>query len=298
MQPTILYILSTNYAGSHFLSLLVGSHSRAVHLGEVNHLRKPVDRGTCHTCGSLEQCRLLGGIAPEQVDQVYDIVYSRVGLGVSLLVDNSKRLPWAERFADDRRYAIKYLHLIRDPRALLRRWALYYPAWPGQLKQRWQALRAFPRRAFPLTTMPQTLVYTYRWLAENQRITEFLMHRQPDALLCTYEELARGQETQVRRIMEWLGLPYEPAQLEYWHRDHHGTQKQDYEWIKQKRVHYFDQRWKSFLTPEEALAVEQNEDVQAYLRTIGLSITGEGLVQSGPQIQAAAAHQGPGCPAG
>ncbi|MBX3237435.1 MAG: hypothetical protein KF814_14900 [Nitrospiraceae bacterium] len=288
MKPTILYILSTNYAGSHFLSLLVGSHSRAVHIGEVNHLRKRVDRGTCHTCGSLDACRLLGGIAPEQVDQVYDIVLSRVGAGISLLVDNSKRLPWAGRFVDDRRYAIKYLHLIRDPRALLRRWALYYPAWPGQLKQRWQALRAFPHRALPLATMPQTQVYLYRWLAENQRITEFLHRRQTDTLLCTYEELATDQAVQVQRTMDWLGLPYEPSQLEYWHRDHHGTQKQDYEWIKQKQAHYFDQRWKTFLTPEDARAVERNQDVQRYLRGLGLTMTDDGLVRDGSQTCAAA----------
>jgi hypothetical protein len=277
MQQTILYILSTNYAGSHFLSLLLGSHSRAAHLGEVNHLRKQVDRGSCHTCGSLDHCSLLGGIAPTQIEELYDILFSRVGSDIALLVDNSKRLPWAERFVGDRRYVRKFIHLIRDPRALVRRWSLYYPQWPGQLKQRWQAMQAFPHRVPFLATARQTEVYVYRWLAENQRITDFLHRHQPDALQCTYEELARSQGQEVGRIMEWVGLDYQPEQLEYWRRDHHGTQKQDYEWIKDKRAHYFDVRWKSFLSPAQARAIERNADVQDYLRTSGLTMTDEGL---------------------
>jgi hypothetical protein len=250
-----------------------------MHLGEVNHLRKNVDRGSCQTCGSLDRCSLLGGIAATQIQEVYEILFSRVGSDITLLIDNSKRVPWVERFVGDRRYVRRFVHLIRDPRALVRRWSLYYPHWPGQVKQRWQAMRSFPQRVPALATAPQTAVYLYRWLAENQRITEFVRRHARDTLLCTYEELATAQSEQVRRIMEWIGLDYQPEQLEYWRRDHHGTQKQDYEWIKQKRAHYFDLRWKSFLTQTETQAIAHNADLQRYLTTLGLAMTDEGLVR-------------------
>src|SRR5687767_11803134 len=110
MLPTVAYILSTNYAGSHFLSLLLGSHSRALHLGEINHLRKRIDRGSCHACGGLDRCPVLGKIPSDQIDQVYDIICSRSDPDIRVLVDNSKRIPWAERFVTERTYPKKYIH--------------------------------------------------------------------------------------------------------------------------------------------------------------------------------------------
>ncbi len=279
MQPTVVYILSTNYAGSHFLSLLLGSHSKALHIGEINHLRKRIDRGSCHSCGGLEQCPILGNIPFDQVDRVYDIIFSRVGLEVGILVDNSKRIPWAERFVAARTYAKKYIHLIRDPRALARRWMLYYTSRPGRMKQRWQAIRAFPRLTPQLLTGSQIAIYTYRWLAENQRITRFIDRHNLEAMVITYEDLARNQAECVRMTTEWLHLEYEPAQLDYWDHQHHGTQKQDYEWIKDRKVHYCDLRWKTFLSDRDAEYIQMNRHVQEYLLSLGLHMTTDGLTQ-------------------
>lgn len=39
-KKQIVYILSTNYAGSHFLALMLASHSRCASVGEVHQLRK------------------------------------------------------------------------------------------------------------------------------------------------------------------------------------------------------------------------------------------------------------------
>jgi hypothetical protein len=279
MRRTILYILSSNYSGSHFLSLLLGSHSQAMHIGEVNHLRKPMDRGTCQTCGTLERCELLGGITPDEIHRIYDIVFSRVGNHIRLLVDNSKRLAWAECFVGERTYARKFVHLIRDPRALARRWVLYYPHRTGQMKQRWQAVRAFPHRALRFAMAGQPEVYAYRWLAENRRITEFVRRHHLDSVMCTYEELATAQSEHVQRITEWAGLHYEPGQLEYWCRAHHGTQKEEYGWIKDKQARYFDCRWKTFLPSRDAATIARNEDVQEYLTACGLRMADDGLVR-------------------
>ena len=275
-RPTILYILSTNYAGSHFLSLLLGSHSKATHVGELNHLRKARDRGTCHACGGLEQCSLLGGIDADRIDRLYDTLYSRLP-DTLVLIDNSKRIPWAKRFVHEHRFRRKYVHLIRDPRALARRWTLYYTSIPGRMKQRWQSMRAFPALAPRLALASQMVIYVYRWLAENQRITRFIRDYRLDARLVTYEDLAKNPSGPLRAAMEWLDLEYEPDQLAYWTKLHHGTQKEEYEWIKEKKTQHIDNRWKAFWTPREAERIRANRDVQAYLRELGLTMTDEGL---------------------
>ena len=41
MQKTVVTLLSTHYSGSHFLTSMLGSHSKAIYVGEVLHLRKP-----------------------------------------------------------------------------------------------------------------------------------------------------------------------------------------------------------------------------------------------------------------
>lgn len=277
MQRTVVYILSTNYAGSHFLSLLLGSHSTAVHIGEVNHLRKSVDRGSCHTCGGLQQCPILGAISPHQVDKVYDLIFSRLNGQSNVLIDNSKRISWAERFVGNRDYKRKYIHLIRDPRALVRRWMLNYPSRSQQLKQRWQAMRAFPPLSLRLLIANQNVIYTYRWLEENHRITRFINKYGLDAQIIAYEDLATRQAECVKMITEWLGLVYEPAQLDYWRHEHHGTQKQDYEWIKHEKVQYCDLRWKTFLSHSDAEYVQVNRHVLEYLASVGLRMTTDGL---------------------
>ena len=99
MNRTVAFILSTNYAGSHFLSLMLGSHSRAEHVGEVRHLRKPgTDRTICALCGSREACPLFKEITPDRVDQAYDLIFTAAGDGIDTLIDNSKKPEWAERF--------------------------------------------------------------------------------------------------------------------------------------------------------------------------------------------------------
>ena len=125
MNRSVVYILSTNYAGSHYLSLLLGSNSQTTHLGEVKRLRfaDEADRKrACYLCRDKPDCKLLGGIGPENLADIYPIVFSRVPTRVKVLVDSSKNTFWARRFLHDGRYARKYVHLIRDPRALVRRY--------------------------------------------------------------------------------------------------------------------------------------------------------------------------------
>src|SRR5439155_18604497 len=160
-MKTVVYILSNNYSGSHYLSLMLGSHSRAMHLGEVKQLRKAGERA-CYLCRDKDDCAVLGGIGPDNWTDVYRIVFSRIDPKIEVLVDASKNTFWAERFLSDDRYQRKYIHLIRDPRALVRRWVLTFQSRQQRLNQRLRLARQRPRLAMPALFGGTTGVYLYK----------------------------------------------------------------------------------------------------------------------------------------
>jgi hypothetical protein len=280
MDRTVVFILSTNYAGSHFASLMLGSHSGAMHVGEVCHLRKEtVHKPMCIRCGSFDRCPLFKDIRPEVIDQTYDLIFSAMPAGKDVIVDNSKKAFWAEQFLGRPGYRKKILHLIRDPRALVRRWDMYYQKPPQVREQRWRLMRRNLGSFLRLWAAPPRLLYVYKWLDQNRRITQLIRSRGLDSLLVTYMDLAKDTEGELRRIMDWIGLPFEPGQIEYWNFDHHGSQKREYEWVKQEKRRFFDARWKEYLTPEEQTSFAQNPHVQEYLTDLGLRITSDGLTR-------------------
>jgi Sulfotransferase family len=277
LDRTVAFILSTNYAGSHYASLMLGSHSKAAHVGELHHLRKVNNvRAICARCGSYSACPLFKDIRPEAIDEAFDVLF-RALPDTPLIVDNSKKCEWAGRFLERPGYRKKVIHLIRDPRALVRRWDLAYRT-PSQVwKQRWRWMRREPDLALALLTASRRRLYLYKWLAQNRRITRFIQAHRVDHLLVTYRDLALDTEAQLTRIMEWLGLEFERGQIEYWNVDHHGSQKTEYEWVKSEKRRFFDTRWKEHLTPEEQEAFVADRRVAGYLADLGLRVVGDGL---------------------
>jgi len=83
----------------------------------------------------------------------------------------------------------------------------------------------------------------------------------------------------VRRLTEWMGLAYEPSQLEFWNRDHIGSEKRGYEWVKQQKTRYFDLRWKTELPVHLQQQVCGDKLAIGYLRELGLEFTDEGLTR-------------------
>ncbi|HXG46108.1 MAG TPA: sulfotransferase domain-containing protein [Methylomirabilota bacterium] len=282
MQKTILTILSTNYAGSHFLSLLLGSNSRSKHLGEVKVLRIPNPEGEHPGEQGLELVRgkVLEGIGPENIDQVYDLVFSRLDPSVRVLVDASKKPRWAERFLHRRDLDLKYVHLIRDPRAIVRR-DLMRSRFFRQLRRRWWVFRDLPELRASIFFAPEPLVWTYVWLQRNWAITRFLEQHRLAHTLVTYRDLAMNPAAEVARLMEFCGLTFEPAQLEYWNFDHVGTQKRGYQWVKErKQSNHIDLRWRTELPEAVQRRIAADPHVNRYLSRIGVRITDEGLTRA------------------
>jgi hypothetical protein len=278
MKKKIVYILSTGHAGSHYLSLMLGSNSKAVHAGELFQLGRPPQRRKLNEV-FLKQNRVLEGIGPDNIEQVYDIIFSRTDPKTEVLVDNSKIVRgWAERFVDNDQYDRLYIHLIRDPRAIVRRF-LMYRGLKNQLHYRWKLMRNW-RRLRPFAEWCSTpTLWLYRWLLENRRITEFIDSHRLNATLVTYRDLAKDSGAEVRRLTEWMGLTYEPGQLDYWNFQHIGTEKRAYEWVKEQKVRYFDLRWKTDLPLELQKQISHDRLVNQYLRQLGLAFTDEGATR-------------------
>jgi len=287
MKKTIVYILATDFAGSHYLSLMLGSHSQVMHLGEVKRLRTRKGSGhikwVCSACQGKGQCPILSGIGPHNIANLYDIVCSRVDPKIDVLVDNSKLINgWVTRFLGDDRYHKKFIHLIRDPRALVRRWLMEEPG----LKRRCRQVRRFaaitgehPALAGPIFRGGPTTLLMYNWLAQNERITNFLQRHHLDTCRLTYYDLCHDTPGELTRLMHWLGLEYEPGQPEYWNFEHHGSQKPTYDWNLEKKTTFFDVRWKTFLTPAAIDQISHDPVINRYLAAAGMRFVDDGLTR-------------------
>ena len=280
MKKTVATILSTNFAGSHFLSLMLGSHSRAQHVGEARRLRKlPRTKQPCFLCEGSGECELFRGIDPDGLEDLWPTLFSRVGEEILVLVDNSKKPSWAARFLADDRYEKKYIHLIRDPRALIRRWATDYNAWPKRIEQRVTWGRRRPDLLLPMLLASHRRFFLYKWLAKNQEITEFLRANGLEHTLVTYRDLARFPDEALADLDRFLGLEPEPGQKAYWNFEHHGSQKADYEWVKQQRTQFLDLRWKEFISEADQRWVLGEPRVGRYLAELGLEFVEDGLTR-------------------
>lgn len=281
MKKTILFILSTSYSGSHFLSLMLGSNSRALHIGEVKRLRrqnKDSNKTGCFLCKDERQCPLLKGIFHERVDEIFDIIFSNIDPHITTLVDTSKKPFWAKRFLDNNKYEYRFIHLIRDPRPYVRRMVLRYKKLGERLRIRKQMVRDFIYYSPNFLLKTDIDVYTYRWLKQNIDISTFLQENNLKFDLVTYYDLAHYTSNELKRLTEAAGLAYEPDQIEYWNFEHHGTQKLEYQWIqKQKKTNYFDLRWKEFFSPAINDRIFSNSHINTYLQSINISYHNNGL---------------------
>ena len=92
-------MLSSDYSGSHYLSLLLGSHTEMTHLGEVHRLHRGRWSSVCTACGQ-RACPMFAAVAAGPAEDTYSRVFdnlSSMGKPVRVLVDASKRVSWASR---------------------------------------------------------------------------------------------------------------------------------------------------------------------------------------------------------
>lgn len=278
MTRGLVYILSSNFSGSHFLSLMLGSHSRFAHLGELKNLIK--QSRPCATCGNAAACALISDLDRRPGADLYAQIFRRLPDTVELLVDASKKPDWFRARDRTNRLGVHRIHLLRDPRALARRWLLHFPEPETQRRERIKMLRRRPAAAVRLLFGDMLEVYIHKWLRQNQEISAYLARSGGPWTLVTYEEIARQPAAALARINARLGCEFEPGQESYWRFAHHGTEKPEYEWVKQRRQStYFDLRWQEFLSAEQQRRITGHRALRRYLETQGLAFGDQGLVR-------------------
>jgi hypothetical protein len=270
----IVYILSTNYSGSHLLSLLIGSHSRYQHIGEVKGLGKNINptRQYCGICDGHENCPVLMGVTADNIDRVYDIVFSNIDSGIYGLVDTSKKTTWARRFLADKHYEKKFIFLIRDPRSLVRRWLVDEKI--DLFRERLKLIKYPPRYMNMALTGDAADVYVGKWLQQNWKILNFIRKNSLDCFTLTYHDLVVKEFEILTNLMAWLGDKYEPGQEEYWNFTHHGSAKYQY---KDTKTINLDCRWKEYLSVEQQEKIFNHKGIKYFLNECGLLMGADGL---------------------
>jgi hypothetical protein len=276
----VVFILSTNYSGSHLLSQLLGAHSCCRSVGELHNLRKyrvrqDPERDVQDDFSSDPIFDSLDRLPDREWHrQIFRNLELR-GTQTTSLIDNSKRPAWAARF-DDHEITRRHIHLIRDPRALVRRWMTSYTTRDAVRRQRIRLARAAPRFLRTALWGDDVNLYLYKWLVANQRITDFLVRIDPSARVVTYRDLVLRTRETLERVMPSVGLEFEPQQLNYG-ASITGTRKRRYVQQSERSQFVIDTRWQTELSTERRAAIETNRLVRNYLASLSLEMTGDGL---------------------
>lgn len=189
---TVVNITSISFSGSTWLNLLLGSHSQAFSIGEMKHILA-AGRAMCSLHG--EACEFWPRFDLRNMqDHNPFLDIARLSDRRLLIVNNSRKFL---RYQDGRRVVRRFIHLVRDGRAV----AASY-------------LRKFPR---------MTMWQVAGMLAHEFRRNRRLIRRQPagSTLLVRYEYLCGDREGELRRIASWLDLDFDQAMSEFWKPAHH-----------------------------------------------------------------------------
>lgn len=276
IEPHVVFILSTNYAGSHLLLQLLAAHPCCAGVGELHNYRKFRERGS--RSGNvvndyLEHPAFAALDALPEADW-HARIFERLQAtqpALTHLIDNSKRSEWAARFEPARS---RYVHLLRDPRALVSRWLDSYDTPRALAGQRRRVLR---RRPWLAGRLDPVRVYVEKWLLANRAISRFVARRAGTARV-TYRDLASSTSATLTQLMPAFGLSFETAQLDYGAAGSAlGTRKRDYQDAARDSVIALDLRWQERLGAQQRRAVETHVALARYLAELGLELADDGL---------------------
>lgn len=278
----VIFILSTNYAGSHLLAQLLGGHPACRSIGELHNYRKYQERPKEHhsVVSDFAENPWFEGLAGKEEEEWHRSILARIQQRVpeiECLVDNSKKVRWGRRFVGMAQFKPHFVHLIRDPRALVHRWARTYADGSSKLSQRFRLIKAHPGYVLPALLGNEYDVYCYKWLAANQEISRFLARVGQAGNIVTYRDLAVETEATLRALMPKVGLDFDQRQLFFGDAEHGGTLKKEYLEQSRRSEIKFDQRWRDALTSADIERITNNRHINRYLHAHGLRLLDDGL---------------------
>ncbi|HKJ89357.1 MAG TPA: sulfotransferase [Gammaproteobacteria bacterium] len=258
----VVYVTGLGRSGTTLLDVLLNAHSEMAGVGEVHKLRKfarlqrqknprSTDRiGNSCACGAEDiwKCpfwtrvnaelearmgRRLDDLDLEARDpaafrkdnrELFQAVAAAAG--VDHVVDSSKRVSRLRRLLRDPEIEVLPVHVMRNP------------------KGRANSVRRRKGQVFR-----PTVQYSYRSL----RLFGLLFNR--PHVVVRYEDLATDPEGEMRRIMNRIGLPFEPAQVEDWaSQDNHNLAGNGVRTARSSEIALRD-TWREDLGPGKRLGI-------------------------------------------
>jgi sulfotransferase family protein len=201
-----VFIASLGHSGSTLLDLMLGSHPRLVSLGEIHATitRFAEPQNVC-TCGApAESCPLWGPIREEwrrRPDRPYAEQYAAVVERVRAVcgpevapVDSSKHLPALAALAAESRRQLKVIFLVKDVRSFVAS----------------AVDRDLPWTKRHRNTTPWNVA---RWRGGNRRFEAWFEREGIEPFTLGYEELCFKTAAVLRKLCDFLGVPFDPAVL-------------------------------------------------------------------------------------
>ena len=277
----VVFILASNYSGSHLLARLLDGHSACASVGELRNLVKFLAQPEPNASGTVADYHsnpLFTGLSQSRSADWHGMLLQRIGAGepgVTTLIDNSKRLDWLEQCLTEADVSPRCIHLLRDPRALVRRWRATFDI----AEVRRVRLREARRQWRPsLLTVADAELYGWRWLRENAAVSAWLTQHAYPAATLSYEELVTAPARALARVMSTVGLAFESGQLDLQKRPERGTRKigwpSDRAGIEALRM---DLRWRADLSRVDQDNVAAMAPLRDYLASLGYIMTESGL---------------------
>jgi hypothetical protein len=282
-RARVIVIVALPHSGSHLLSQLLGAHDRCLSIGELHNYEKHTDRlrtGSDNIISGYGEDALFSGLSKLPVNDWHVEILKRAGADyplVTTLVDNSKRVGWCASLIRNPSLDVHPVHLIRDPRALLRYWLLSYDRPKKIRRQRIRHARMRPFQAPMLLSCSPRELYVRKWLIRNEQATALLRDSGHSANVVSYHDLATRPESVLRSLMPRLGLDYQAGQLKYGEATQHGTLKRDYQEASTSSAIRLDVRWQTDLSAADIRAVTEDDRVRAYLSSLDLDLSEDGL---------------------
>ena len=238
---TLVVIASPGHSGQTWLSLLIGSNSQSLSLGEVDVLYglENVDR-VCMLCG--EGCEFWNAFNRAWPREKNIFVALADFSGRSIL--SISKMEKFRAHLSDKRLHLKVIRLVRDGRAVT---ASY--------------LRKYPARNYDDIVK--------KWVASSRENDNFFKQIPPqDRVLIGYEKMVEQTEATLRIICTFIGIEYECRMIEYWKIRHHlvdgnrgtvsfmqrhfgqeGNPGDKTFYNKQQPASFRDERWREELSP-------------------------------------------------
>lgn len=242
-----VFVLGLAHCGSTLLGRMLGMHPAVLSVGELMRLGPAVERDALCTCGAvMSQCPFWTPRLPALRERT-KLDYRRFGVdlyaelahgaGRELAFDVSKTLVWKRtRWWRDRGEG--YVLLVRDTRGLMS-----------------SALRTE-------RDLGHLLKKHVKWM---RRLSSYARRRGDRALVMHYEDLCREPERELRRLCDFMRLPFTPELLRPADGVHHLVHSSTSGYLKGSNDIRLDERWRKELSPADLVRIEDAmEDLEAF----------------------------------